>query len=178
MVTPPVAQPALVRAVPLSARIRAAIEALALGTTTFVSRVKVRRVTLFAYNVAGTYLHLDEVAEEVAYLSAERESVQMEPSLYRAAEVVGRQLLTGPRGLSGSFRVRTETKLGHTVQIACWSSHAWGDTLRDDRTALDDLATWARDMGLRASRVGCEVIATYPIGPAVTKASPRTEVAA
>jgi hypothetical protein len=143
-----------------TARILAAVAALTLGAFTFFSGVKVKRISLLAYNVAGFVLDLDEVPAEVAYLEAEREAIREEPSLYRAAEIVQRQLLTGSRGLSGRFSVRSYVVGGARVWSAVWCG---GDMdLRCDRIALEDLAAWARDMGLAASRIGFEVIATLP----------------
>jgi hypothetical protein len=181
MVTLPVAQAPATAALPTltstdAARIQATIASLTLHGVAFIAGMKVERISLFWFVVAGTCLHVDEVVAEIAYLVSEREAIQDEPTLLRAAEVVQRQLANGPLHLDGSFTVRTSFGCGHQVQIATWSSKDWRACRRDDVRALDELVEWANGMGLgfRATRVGWEVVATLPAyGPGVAKTSAR-----
>ena len=164
------------------APILAALARLTLGAVAYFSGVRVQRVTLLTFLVAGFYLDAAEAPAEIAYLAAEREAIQSEPSLYRAAEVVERQLFTGPRRLEGRFTVTIEPHAHGLVYVATWHSSDYHTTTRDDRTALDDLAAWASSMGLRASRCGFEVIAPLagaePARPALAKTLRRIDISA
>jgi hypothetical protein len=181
MVTLPVAQAPAAAALPTltstdTARIQARVGSLTLGGVTYFAAVKVQRVSLLTFCVDGTYVSAEDAAAEIAYLVAEREAIEDEPSLLRAAEVVQRQLANGPLRLDGSFTVRTSFGCGHQVQIATWSSKDWRASRRDEVRALDELVEWANGMGLgfRATRVGWEVVATLPAyGPGVAKTSAR-----
>jgi hypothetical protein len=159
------------------------VAALTLGAIAFIAGVKVQRTGLCTYCVAGTSLDVlpghdtpEDIAAELTYLAEERAAIQGEPSLRRAAEVVERQLLTGPRRLAGRFvvrsrEIRTEQVDGrcttHRAYHASWHGD-WAETLSEQRLALDDLAAWATGMGMTASRVGYEVIATLPPAPTVS----------
>jgi hypothetical protein len=169
--------PAPVRAIAADAPaglILAAVMALAVGAVVYFSGLAVRRVSLFTFDVAGFLLDAAEVPPEVAYLAAERQAIQEEPSLFRAAEIVERQLLSSfSRGIDGRFSVRRDKVVaGRPVYSARWTGE--GDA-RSERTALNDLASWATGMGMTASRIGFEVIATYTLAgrPGLAKTTPR-----
>jgi hypothetical protein len=153
-------------------RILAALTTLTLGAVAYFSGVRVHRVSLLTYVVAGFYLDQADAPAEIAYLAAERAAIQDEPSLYTAAEIVARRLLVS-RGIEGAFTVRIERLPHGPVYVATWHSPDYHTTPDDDRTALDDLAAWAVSMGLSASRVGFEVVApvhgSVPARPPLAK---------
>lgn len=146
---------------PAVARIVDVLAALTVGAAHHFPAVLVRRESLLTFNVNGFFLDLEEAAAEAAYLADEREAIQSEPSLPRAAEIVARQQLSR-RGIDGTFSVsyRGPSVQGLPVWRAIWIGR--GNASRYDRAALDELAAWARGMGLRAERIGYEVIASLP----------------
>lgn len=138
--------------------VRARAASLCIGERAFLAGVPVRRTSLLTYDVAGFKLDLDEVAAEITYLATERRAIQDEPSLRRAAEIVGRQVGRG------SFSVGIERYVGRVpIWEATWESRDWKSTPADDRDALDQLAAWACDMGVKAARVGYHVVAPMPL---------------
>jgi hypothetical protein len=137
---------------------------LVIGAFCFPSGVKVTRVGLTAYAVAGMQVQLADVAALVADESAERNATIEEPSLRWTAEVVERRMLTS-RGFKGYFTVESWT----TPTGITWSAYWTGEA---ESMALDDLVRWAGYHGLDAKRLAFEVRASLPARPALAKTWP------
>jgi hypothetical protein len=151
-------------------KIHARARALSIGERTVVDGVWIRRSSLLTYDVSGMRLDLDEVAAEVAYLAAERDAIREEPSLGRAAEVVGRQRHTG------RFRVGIERYVGRIpIWEATWTPGDVACCAREPSFALDALAAYAREMGLTAERIGYHVVSPMPLAdrPPLARATHR-----